>query len=107
MGFLATLFTQAGFGWLLRRVPDWGGHVLGWLGGLFALFMQLDPATQAIIVTVLQGNWQEITLGSAIGFVIWALSQWRSWRATVSPHVVTTDRRVLTEDQARAETGWT
>lgn len=112
---LSSIFTAIGgnaaLGWIFRRIPDWGGWVLGWLGGLLALFANLDPATQALVVTVLQGNWQEISLGSAIGFIIWALSQWRSWRATVKPHVVEPGnrRRELTEAEAlalnNAETG--
>ena len=107
MGFLASLFSQAGVGWLVRRVFDWGGWIGGTLGTLLALFASLDPITQSAILTALQGRWQDVTLGGAVGFVIWGLSQWRSWRATVKPHVTDGEHlRVLTEAEAREITGY-
>ena len=110
-GIMAAIGGNAALGWAFRRIWDWGGWIGGTLGTVLALFANLDPATQAIVLTVLQGRWQEITLGGAVGFIIWALSQWRSWRATVKPQVVTPDRkrRVLTDAEAlainNAETG--
>lgn len=107
MGFLTTLFTRAGSGWLLRRVFDWGGWIGGTLGTLLALFASLDPVSQNAILGALQGRWQDITLGGAVGFIIWGLSQWRSWVATVKPHVTDGDNvRVLTEAEAREITGY-
>lgn len=111
-GFIAGVASKAGVGWLLRRIPDWGGQLLGWLGGLFALFSQLDPATQAVLISVLQGNWHTVTLGSLAGVVLFVVGQWQSYRATVKPQVVTSEGTkievpVLTEEQARAATGYT
>lgn len=111
-GFITGIVSSAGIGWLLRRIPDWGGQLLGWLGGLAVLFMQLDPVTQAAVAAVLQGNWQNVTLGSLAGVILFGVGQWRSYRATVKPQVVTSggtkiEVPVLTEDQARAATGYT
>jgi cystathionine beta-synthase len=75
MVFLATLFSQAGLGWLLRRIPDWGGWIGGTIGTALVWFMQLEPATQVVIITALQGNWQTITLGSLGGLAAWAALQ--------------------------------
>ncbi|WP_332717305.1 hypothetical protein [Pelagibacterium mangrovi] len=104
---LTAIKTNAKLGWLARRIWDWGGWIGGTLGSLLALFASLDPVTQGIILTVLQGRWQEITLGGAVGFIVWALSQWRSWRATVKPQAVTergtrVEVPVLTEAEALA-----
>lgn len=112
MGFLASLFSQAGVGWLVRRAFDWGGWLLAILGGILAFFTQLDPQLQMMLLMALQGNWQSITIGSLFGIVPLAISQWRSWKATVDPHIVTSDTRkvvrvpVMTEEQARDATGY-
>ncbi|WMT90179.1 hypothetical protein [Pelagibacterium sp. H642] len=110
-GIFTAIKTNAALGWIVRRIFDWGGWLAGILGGLLTLFLQLDTLTQSAIITVLQGNWQEVTLGSAFGFAVLAINQWRSWRATVRPQVVTSDKKkievpVLTEEQARAITGY-
>ncbi len=65
----------------------------GTLGTALVWFTQLNPETQAIIIMALQGNWQTISLGSIGGLLVWGLGQWRSWRATVNPHVVTSDTK--------------
>ena len=104
-GILTAISSNAAVGWIARRIPDWGGQLLGWLGALFALFTQLDPVTQSILITVLQGNWETVTLGSLVGVIVWAIGQWRSWKATVNPHVITKDKKnirvELTEEEAR------
>lgn len=108
----ATLFSQVGLGWLLRRIPDVGGWLGGTLGAALLWFSQLDPTTQTVIITALQGNWQTLTLGSLGGLAVWAMGQWRSWRATVKPHAVTSDTRrkidlpSYTEDEVRRTTGY-
>lgn len=85
---MGSFFASVAVQWFLRRILDWGG----WLGG-FLLFVintynALPPQLQAAIVKVVEGNWQEITLGSLIplGALIW--SQITSFRATVRPQVV-------------------
>ncbi|SDG34311.1 hypothetical protein [Pelagibacterium luteolum] len=105
---LTTIMTaisqNAALGWIVRRIFDWGGWLLSIIGGALALWSQLDPVTQATLLTVLQGNWGEVTLGSAFGFAALVISQWRSWRATVKPQVVDGQkhRRELTDAEALA-----
>lgn len=104
---LTAIKTNAKLGWLARRIWDWGGWIGGTIGAALYWFNGLDPTTQAIIITALQGHWDKLTLGSAVGFVFWALSQWRSWRATVQPQAVTergtrVEAPVLTEAEAVA-----
>lgn len=106
-GIFTAIKTNAALGWIVRRIFDWGGWLAGILGGLLTLFLQLDPITQSAIITVLQGNWQQVTLGSAFGFAVLAINQWRSWRATVTPQAVTqsgvrVERPVLTDEEALA-----
>lgn len=109
---LSTIFAaisgNAIIGWLSRRVWDWGGQILGWLGFMLGLFAALDPATQATVIMVLQGRWGEITLLSVFGLVSFVASQVRSYRATVTPQIVLPggQRRVLTEQEARELSGY-
>jgi hypothetical protein len=110
-GILAAISGNAALGWIVRRIFDWGGWLLSILGGLLALYGQLDPATQTIIVSALQGHIGEVTLGSAFGLAMLVINQWRSWRATVKPQIVLPgkQRREMTEAEAlawnNAETG--
>lgn len=88
---MGSFFASVAVQWFLRRILDWGG----WLGG-FLLFVintynSLPPPLQAAVVTVIEGHWQDITLGSLIplGALVW--SQIQSFRATVRPQIVTRD----------------
>lgn len=76
-------------GWLGRRALDWGGWLGTFLLGLVGLYNSLPPGAQTALGNALQGNWQEITLGSAIPLVMLIVSQVMSFRATVKPQVVT------------------
>jgi len=93
---MGSFFTSVAVQWFLRRILDWGG----WLGG-FLLFVintynALPPPVQAAVVTIIEGRWQEITLGSLIplGALVW--SQIVSFRATVKPQIVTEDGQQAT-----------
>lgn len=83
--------------WGLRRVLDWGGWI-GTVGGGLALFYaSLTPSQQNMINGLLQGNWQDITLGSLIPFLILIWSQVISFRATVKPQaIVEEDGKLVT-----------
>lgn len=113
MNFLSRLFSQAGSGWLVRRIFDWGGWILAAIGGVLSFFLQLDPQLQMALLMALQGSWQAIPIGSAFGLAMLVFSQWRSWKATVKPHAVTSDTGkvidipVFTEEQVRRATGYT
>lgn len=88
--FLASAAVQ----WWLRRIWDWGGMLAGWLGALLAFYGMMTPDLQHTFLTLLQGKWGEVSLASAGGFIVWAFSQWRSYRATVRPQIVTSDGKV-------------
>lgn len=88
---MGSFFASVAVQWFLRRILDWGG----WLGG-FLLFVintynSLPPPLQVAVVAVIEGHWQDITLGSLIplGALVW--SQIQSFRATVKPQIVTSD----------------
>lgn len=74
--------------WWIRRIPDWGGWVGTLLGGLGLFYINLTPAQQSLIGGLLQGNWQDITLGSFVPFLVLVYSQIISRRATVKPQAV-------------------
>lgn len=48
----------------------------------------LTPSQQSLINGLLQGNWQDITLGSLVPFLVLIYSQIVSFRATVKPQAV-------------------
>lgn len=92
---LGKLATQVGLGWLGRRIPDWGGWIMGIGGFLIYIFGQLDPATQKDVmdaVGLFFTNWREVSLGqvaTVLGAIALAWSQRRSYKATVEPQIVT------------------
>lgn len=75
--------------WLIRRIPDWGGWIGTVGGGLLLFYNSLTPQQQNMINGLLQGNWQDITLGSLVPFAILVYSQIISFRATTKPETVT------------------
>ncbi|HEV2514160.1 MAG TPA: hypothetical protein VGV07_02830 [Devosia sp.] len=86
---MKTLFSSVAITWWLRRLWDWGGQFAGWLGGLLALYGLMPADMQHTLIAILSGRWGEISLASAGGFLIWAITQWRSYVATVKPQIVT------------------
>jgi len=84
-----SILSQVALGWLGRRALDWGG----WLGTIVVagvtFYNQLTPGQQDVISRVFSGNWQEITLGSVVPFLVLVWSQVLSFRATTKPQVVT------------------
>lgn len=68
--------------WFIRRILDWGGWVGTIGGGLFWFYSQLTPSQQALIGGLLEGNWQDITLGSLVPFLVLVYSQVVSFRST-------------------------
>lgn len=88
---MAAFFASVAVQWWLRRLWDWGGQLAGWLGGLLALYGMMPHDAQQTALAVLQGKWGEVSLASAGGFIVWAITQWRSYRATVKPQIVTGD----------------
>ncbi len=90
MSFFASVAVQ----WFLRRILDWGGWFGGFLLFVINTYNSLPPPLQVAVTTVIEGNWQEITLGSLIpiGGLVW--SQVQSFRATVRPQIVTDGKSV-------------
>lgn len=94
-------------GWVSRRVLEVGG----WLAAVIPLFMAMPPEHQAVIVAILSGQGGGLSVAALIGFAVYVWSQIMSWRSTVRPQVVTSDKKritapVLTEQQARDITGY-
>lgn len=90
---MASFFSSVALQWLLRRVLDWGGWIGGVLLAVINTYNAMPPPLQAAVVTVIEGNWQEITLGSLIPLAALVWSQVTSFRATVRPQIVTRDGR--------------
>lgn len=76
------MFQSVAVQWWLRRIPDWGGWLGTLAGGLFLFYSQLSPVQQNMVNGLLQGNWQDITLGSLVPFVVLVYSQIISYRST-------------------------
>ena len=74
--------------WAIRRVLDYGGWIGTLGGGLLLFYSQLSPSQQNLVGGLLQGNWQDITLGSLFPFIVLVYSQVISFRATVKPQAV-------------------
>ncbi|HYG58929.1 MAG TPA: hypothetical protein VD902_12795 [Symbiobacteriaceae bacterium] len=83
------MFTSVFLGWLGRRIPEVGGIAIGGLFALIQFYNAMPPAVQEIVQRAATGHWHEITLGSLPGLAIWAWGQWKSYKATVTPQVVT------------------
>ena len=100
--FLSGLAGNVVVGWVLRRV----GEVAGLLAFLLSLVLSLPPAYQDVIIALLTGQGGGLTITAILGLLGYLWAQYRSYRATVTPQVVTSDKTkhelpVLTEEQAR------
>ena len=107
------LFSPTALGWWRRRLADWGGWLGTTLSAVIGLYVALPERTREEINLALQGNWQDITLGSLVGLIVLIWSQVMSFRATVKPAIVTDDglkvatdklprnKKVLAEEAAR------
>lgn len=91
---MGSFFASVAVQWFLRRILDWGGWLAGILLAVINTYNALPPPLQAAIVTVIEGRWQEITLGSLIPLLALIWSQIASFRATVKPQIVTEGGKV-------------
>ncbi|MET0337896.1 MAG: hypothetical protein ABW063_09045 [Caulobacter sp.] len=94
-------------GWVRRRLLEVGGIV----GLIVPFVMAMPPDQQAVLVAIITGQGGGLSIAALFGLGVYLFGQWRSWRATVNPQVVTSDKKkievpVLTEAEARAITGW-
>lgn len=76
--------------WLVRRVPDWGGWIGTFAMAVVGFYSTLTPGNQEIVNSLISGNWQNITLGALLPFVVLIYSQVISFKKTVQPQVVQT-----------------
>src|SRR5690554_1470271 len=83
--FITALSTNVALGWIMRRVGELGGL----LTFLFSIVLALPPGYQDVILMLLTGRGGELTVSAVIGIVVYGFTQWRSWRSTVKPHMVT------------------
>lgn len=88
---MGSFFASVAVQWFLRRILDWGGWIGGALLAVINTYNAMPPPLQAAVVTVIEGKWQEITLGSLIPLAALLWSQIASFRATVKPQIVTAD----------------
>ena len=84
------LFTGVVAGWLGRRALELGGL----LGALTAAFLALPQGQQDVILRILTGRWQDVTLGALAPLAMYVFSQVLSFRATVKDQVVVDGQRV-------------
>ena len=78
-------------GWLWRRTQELGG-----LGGTLAfLYLSLPPEGKDAINQIFAGGWQNVSLGAVATIALYLWSQWKSWRSTVRPQVVTADAQQI------------
>lgn len=89
------MFQNVAIGWLVRRALDWGGWIGTIAAAVMGIYSQLSGPQQAAISQALQGNWQDITLGSLVPIVVLVFSQVWSFRATTAPQVVTADAQKI------------
>ena len=94
-----SILSSVALGWFGRRILDVGGWVGGVLWVVLKTYSELPPAGQELVGKVLQGHWQEITLGGAVGFFAWLWSQRASFLATVKTQVVTPQGAKIEGDQ--------
>lgn len=91
---MGSFFASVAVQWFLRRILDWGGWLGAFLLGVINFYNALPPVAQNVVVAVIEGHWQDITIGSLIplGALVW--SQIASFRATVRPQIVTGEGKV-------------
>lgn len=86
---MGKFFSSIAVQWSLRRVWELGSLATSTLSFLLGLYAIMPTDHQHTVLALLQGNWGELTLKAAGGLIVWAFVQWRSYRATVKPQVVT------------------
>jgi hypothetical protein len=100
---LGSLFTAVSIGWFKRRILDVGGWAGAVLFGLLKAYDEMPDALKEPLLRTLSGNWREITLGVLPGAFAYVISQVQSWRATVTPQVVTPagNKTITAQPEAR------
>lgn len=93
-----SVFTNVTWGWIGRRLLDWGG----WIGttgmAVYGFYAALPPVAQDIVLRILTNRWQDITLGALLPALVLIVSQFMSYRATVRDHVVADGKKAPLPD---------
>lgn len=87
MGIFTGLVGQ----WVFRRFLELGGI----FGTLWAFYSTLPPGAQEAIQQVLQGNWQNVTLGAIVPILMALFGYIWSFVSTTRPHVATRDGKQI------------
>lgn len=97
-GIFAGLAGSAVLGWVRRRLLE----IAGLAGAIIPFIAALPSEQQGVIIAVLTGQGGGLSIAAVVGFAVYVFGQWRSWRATVNPHVVGGGEAIeLTEEEAR------
>ena len=85
------MFQNVILGWVTRRGLELGGL----FGAAVAWYLAQPPATQDAINRIFTGGWREVPVGIyvGVGAALWGYI-W-SFRSTVRPQVVTTDKQQI------------
>jgi hypothetical protein len=78
------IFQNAAFGWILRRIPDWGGQI----ALIYSVFLAMPPEHQATIGAILRGEGGGLTVSAYMGVAAWLYAQVMSYRATTRTQMV-------------------
>ena len=98
------IFQKAWFGWVIRRLMDWGGWIGTFATFLMGVYSLLGPRGQELVNQALSGNWQSITLGSLVPVIILVVSQVFSFKATTKDQMVQDGTKVETPPEEKPAT---
>ncbi len=95
---MGSIFGGAVGGWLLRRALE----TFGWLGSVITTAMTfynlMPPNVQAIVGRILQGHWQDLTLGAIVPLIVFFGTQVWSFKHTTSDHAVVANTTIVDKD---------
>jgi hypothetical protein len=67
--FITSLFTNAVFKWLLRRILELGGMIFTFTGSAIGLFQMLPPDAQHTVYLVLTSNFDSLSVTALWGLL--------------------------------------
>lgn len=98
------MFQHAAWGWVFRRLLDFGGIIATAVSFGFGVYAALPASSQDAVRTVLTGRWEDVTLGAFLPAVVAVVGAVVSYRATVKPQAVTRDGTKVKLDDLSAST---
>jgi len=78
---MASFFSSVVVQWWVRRFIELGP----WVGGALSWFLSQSPEVQGVILGILQGNWQTISLGTIVSIAgyVWSYVSTRRNQVTI------------------------